>query len=119
MGRLLARPRLRTALVGLGLLCAALALVIWPAQSADAVREGMALCANVVVPALFPFFVLASLVVELGLSRCLGRLLHPIMAPLFRVNGSCAAALHDARIDLDSALGKGTTIRVHFPGGTP
>ena len=30
-----------------------------------------------------------------------------------------AAALHDARIDLDSALGKGTTIRVHFPGGTP
>ena len=26
MGRLLARPRLRTALVGLGLLCAALAL---------------------------------------------------------------------------------------------
>ena len=31
--------------------------------------------------------------VELGLSRCLGRLLHPIMAPLFRVNGSCAAAL--------------------------
>ena len=93
MGRLLAKPRLRTALVGLGLLCAALALIAWPAQSAAAVREGMALCANVVVPALFPFFVLASLVVELGLSRCLGRLLHPIMAPLFRVNGACAAAL--------------------------
>ena len=93
MGRLLAKPRLRTALVGLGLLCAALALIAWPAQSAAAVREGMALCANVVVPSLFPFFVLASLVVELGLSRCLGRLLHPIMAPLFRVNGACAAAL--------------------------
>ena len=72
-------------LVGLGLLCAALSLIAWPAQSAAAVREGMALCANVVVPSLFPFFVLASLVVELGLSRCLGRLLHPIMAPLFRV----------------------------------
>ena len=26
-----------------------------------------------------------------------------------------AAALHDARIDLDSALGKGTTIRIRFP----
>ena len=93
MGRLLAKPRLRAALVGLGLLCAALALIAWPAQSAAAVREGLALCANVVVPSLFPFFVLASLVVELGLSRCLGRLLHPIMAPLFRVNGACAAAL--------------------------
>lgn len=93
MGRLLAKPRLRAALVGLGLLCAALALIAWPAQSAAAVREGMALCANVVIPSLFPFFVLASLVVELGLSRCLGRLLHPIMAPLFRVNGACAAAL--------------------------
>ena len=49
MGRLLAKPRLRAALVGLGLLCAALALIAWPAQSAAAVREGMALCANVVV----------------------------------------------------------------------
>ena len=26
-----------------------------------------------------------------------------------------AAVLHDARIDLDSALGKGTTIRIRFP----
>ena len=33
MGRLLAKPRLRAALVGLGLLCAALALIAWPADT--------------------------------------------------------------------------------------
>ena len=36
---------------------------------------------------------MSTLVVELGMSRYLGRLLQPVMAPLFRVNGSCAAAL--------------------------
>ncbi|MBQ1930608.1 MAG: sporulation protein, partial [Lachnospiraceae bacterium] len=46
-----------------------------------------------IIPALFPFLVLSSLVVELGMSRYLGRLLEPVMFPLFRVNGTCATAL--------------------------
>ena len=58
-----------------------------------AMRDGIKLCGNVILPSLFPFFVLSSLVVELGMSRYLGRLLEPVMVPLFRVNGSCAAAL--------------------------
>ena len=45
------------------------------------------------MPALFPFFVLASLVVGSGLAQRMGGLLEPVMRPLFRVNGSCAAAL--------------------------
>ena len=44
-------------------------------------------------PLLFPFFVLSSLVVELGLSRYLGKLFQPVMAPLFRVNGACTSAV--------------------------
>ena len=58
-----------------------------------AMRDGVKLCGNVILPSLFPFFVLSSLVVELGMSRYLGKLLEPVMAPLFRVNGNCAAAL--------------------------
>lgn len=90
MGRIV---KYRDILLGVGLLWAALALVLWPEQSMDAMRDGISLCGNVILPSLFPFFVLSSLVVELGMSRYLGKLLEPVMAPLFRVNGSCAAAL--------------------------
>lgn len=93
MGRILGKPGLRDGCIGAGLLLAAIALILWPAQTSQAVREGLELCGNVIIPALFPFFLLSSLVVELGLSRYLGRALAPVMAPLFRVNGNCAAAL--------------------------
>jgi sporulation integral membrane protein YlbJ len=59
----------------------------------EAMRDGLKLCGNVIIPSLFPFFVLSSLVVELGMSRYLGQLLEPVMVPLFRVNGNCSAAL--------------------------
>ncbi len=93
MGRIVGKAQYRDILLGAGLLWATLALVLWPEQAMEAMRDGLKLCGNVILPSLFPFFVLSSLVVELGMSRYLGRLLEPVMAPLFRVNGSCAAAL--------------------------
>jgi sporulation integral membrane protein YlbJ len=78
---------------GLGILCAGAALLRWPQESMAAAREGLTLCATVILPSLFPFLVLSALVVELGMSQYLGRLLESIMVPLFRVNGSCACAL--------------------------
>lgn len=93
MGRIVGKAQYRDALLGLGLLWTALALVLWPGESMSAMKDGLKLCGNVILPSLFPFFVLSSLVVELGMSRYLGRLLEPVMAPLFRVNGACAAAL--------------------------
>lgn len=93
MGKIVGKAQYRDVLLGAGLLWATLALVLWPEQSMEAMRDGIRLCGNVILPSLFPFFVLSSLVVELGMSRYLGRLLEPVMAPLFRVNGNCAAAL--------------------------
>ena len=93
MGRIVGKAQYRDLLLGIGLLWAACALILWPDQAMDAMRDGIMLCGNVILPSLFPFFVLSSLVVELGMSRYLGRLLEPVMAPLFRVNGSCATAL--------------------------
>ena len=78
---------------GCGLGLAAAGLLLWPGEAAQAVREGLRLCGTVLIPALFPFLVLSSLVVELGLSRALGRLFAPVMGPLFRVNGACGTAL--------------------------
>ena len=58
----------------------------------EAAKSGLALCYNVIIPSLFPFFVLSSLVVELGLAGYLGRLLEGLMRPLFHVSGACASA---------------------------
>ena len=77
----------------MALACAAWALMRYSEQSVQACREGLSLCGNVIVPSLFPFFVLSSLVVELGLARCLGRAAEGLMWPLFRVGGAGASAL--------------------------
>lgn len=93
MGHLLAQKKYRDLLVALALLVATATLVIWPQHTMQAMREGLEMCANVIIPSLFPFFVLSTMVVELGMSQYLGKLLEPIMMPLFRVNGACATAL--------------------------
>ena len=93
MLRLLKEKRVRDALVGLALLIATAGLVASPDQAIAGAKDGLTLCFNVIVPSLFPFFVLSSLVVDLGLAAYLGRALEGLMRPLFRVSGSCAAAV--------------------------
>jgi len=93
MSRLLSKKTVQDILLSAGLLCCALALVCWPREVSAAVKEGLELCYNVIIPSLFPFFILTALVISLGLAGWLGRLLEPLMRPLFHVSGSCAAAL--------------------------
>ena len=93
MSRLLSRERVRDAMLGLALLCATLALMLYPQPAMEAAKSGLRLCYNVIIPSLFPFFVLSSLVVELGLAGYLGRLLEGLMRPLFHVSGACASAV--------------------------
>lgn len=93
MLRLLKEKKIRDALVGLALLLATVGLVAAPDQAIAGAKDGLTLCFNVIVPSLFPFFVLSSLVVDLGLAAYLGRALEGLMRPLFRVSGSCAAAV--------------------------
>lgn len=71
----------------------AAALLLFPAQSADAAREGLSLCFRAVLPSLFPFFVLSSLLVSGGAAEELGRALEPVMRPLFYLGGAGAGAL--------------------------
>ena len=93
MSKILSRQWARDLLLGLVLLLATLALVVWPQQSMEAAKTGLQLCYNVIIPSLFPFFVLSSLVVELGLAGYVGRALEGIMRPLFNVPGCCASAV--------------------------
>ena len=91
--RLLREKKIRDALAALALLIATAGLVAAPAQAIAGAKDGLTLCFNVIVPSLFPFFVLSSLVVDLGLAAYLGRAMEGLMRPLFRVSGSCAAAV--------------------------
>ena len=76
-----------------GLLTVAAAL-LW---GSDLVRigaeEGLQLCLYSVLPSLFPFFVLSSLLLSLGFAESLGRLLFPVMNGLFHLGGNGASAL--------------------------
>ena len=80
------------ALIVAALGVALLALVIFPEQTVSAAQAGLKLCANAIIPSLFPFFVLSSLIADTGAARYIGRLLEPVMRPLFGVGGGCAAA---------------------------
>ncbi len=92
MARILKNRHLVDILTALGLLGAIAALLFYPAEAVAAAKSGLELCGNVIIPSLFPFFVLSSLCVELGLIRYLGRALEPVMGPLFGVGGACSAA---------------------------
>lgn len=85
--------KLKNILLLLLLAAFAAALIAAPAEASDAARQGLALCLQTVLPSLFPFFVLSSLVVASGVGDGFGRALAPVMRPLFGVSGTGAAAL--------------------------
>ncbi len=87
------REKAFDALMGLGLIAVTAGLVLFPSDMVDSARDGVELCFNVIIPSLFPFFVISSLTVELGLAEKLGRFFAPVMRPLFNVGGPCASAL--------------------------
>lgn len=93
MFRLLSKHSVRDLVCCAALLTAALGLILAPTEAMEGAKTGLTLCFNVIIPSLFPFFVLSSLLVELGLAAYLGRALEPVMRPLFRVNGACATAV--------------------------
>ena len=69
------------------------ALLFFPDVSATAAREGVTLCLQTVLPSLFPFFVLSSLLVQSDVPRLLSRAMAGVMYPLFGVSGAGASAL--------------------------
>lgn len=75
------------------LLAAGLGLLLWSREVIDAGREGLALCGSSIIPSLFPFFILSSLIIQMGLADAPGRLLQKPMWALFRVGGNGATAL--------------------------
>ncbi|MEG0941202.1 MAG: sporulation protein, partial [Oscillospiraceae bacterium] len=69
-----------------------LGLVLCPGAATEGARSGLALCAGVIIPSLFPFMVMGNLFLELSLPQWLGRFTAPITKKLFGVSGAGSAA---------------------------
>ena len=78
------------------LMAAVLLITVWLLWEAEALREaareGLALCAGSVIPALFPFLAASSLLLKLGFEDALAGPLAPLMG-LYRLPGEAAGAL--------------------------
>ena len=67
-------------------------LILFTRQTSESAAEGISLCLDVLVPSLFPFFVISSLCVQTGLAAYIGRVFERPMRFLFGVPGVCAPA---------------------------
>ena len=74
-------------------LCSFAALTLCSAQVIESCRYAVELCLSLILPSLFPFFVLSVLLNRLGLPGYLGRLLTPPASRVYGVTGAGASAL--------------------------
>ena len=75
------------------LLPAALLLLARPQEAAQGVRAGLTLCADSLIPALFPFLALCAFFSRSGADALLGRFLSPVSSALFRLPGAALGAV--------------------------
>lgn len=64
-----------------------------PTVSINSAKEGLDLWFNILIPSLFPFFILSELLISLKFVDFFGSLLKPIMKPVFNVPGQAAFPL--------------------------
>lgn len=76
-----------------GLLAALAGLILLPQEAAAAVQDGLRLCAQLLIPSLFPFFLCTNLAANLGVTDLLARAAAPVMRVLFHVSGDGSAVL--------------------------
>ncbi len=70
-----------------------LLLVFFPTSSIETAKWALKLCAQSIIPSLFPFFVCSNVLINSGAANFLAKLLNPLMKPLFGLGGSCSLAV--------------------------
>lgn len=84
MLRTIIHPLSVTALVALSI---AVLMAIYPTETLHSSLRGLSIWWEVLFPALFPFFVISELLLGFGIVHFFGKLLDPLMRPLFRLPG--------------------------------
>ncbi|MDR1805515.1 MAG: hypothetical protein LBQ80_01920 [Clostridium sp.] len=92
----LAMSRFSTAkkiLTGAALLCLAALLLCLPQPCADALRGGLLLCSERLIPSLLPFLFLTEFTLRSGLVRAVGAVLSGVTRRVFHLPGICSVVL--------------------------
>lgn len=84
--------KLRKNILSLLFLSFTFCLLIFSKSNLPAVKSGLQLWANSVVPSLFPFFVATELLMHTNMVTILGNILNPFMKPFFNIRGEGAFA---------------------------
>lgn len=64
-----------------------ISIFIFPSETISAAKHGISLWFNVLFPALFPFMIAANILIGVGAVNFIGKLLEPIMKPIFNISG--------------------------------
>ena len=73
------------------------ALLIFPQEAAESVKAALKMCAEVIIPSLFPFFAATNLINELGASKIFANALAPLGSRLLGLSGYAVTAFIPAR----------------------
>jgi len=68
-------------------------LLFLPSDALDGARNGLLLWFNTVLPTLFPFLFLSSMLIRTGLSHRISQWLRPLLCPLLRISTNCCYAV--------------------------
>ncbi len=90
---LILHPRMRTALMGISILCGGGALLLRPEAVAGGISRGLTICGSVLIPSLFPFLVLGALLSKSGVAAAVGGRLERVTRRLFGLPGCCATGI--------------------------
>ena len=74
-------------------LCALFVLLFASRRVIESCRYGLRLCVELILPSLFPFFLISILLSRLGFPHLMGKILGPPAARLFHVSGPGVTAL--------------------------
>ena len=80
-------------LLGFGLVFSCFSLLMFPREISAGIQQALTTYASTIFPSLFPFFILTSLIVDLGFSQWIGSLLAPVTTRFFHLNNVCSGAL--------------------------
>ncbi len=82
MGRVFKMSAAATIMLTLGIVC-----LFFPAVSANGAKDGLMLCANIIIPSLFPFCAIALFGFKSGIFNKASKLFAPISMRIFRLSG--------------------------------
>ncbi|MDM5156114.1 sporulation integral membrane protein YlbJ [Bacillus sp. DX1.1] len=77
----------KTAFLTIAMMFLTFSLVLHPQAALQSSIRGLNIWWEVVFPSLLPFFIVAELLISIGVVKFIGILLEPLMRPLFRVPG--------------------------------